>query len=97
MERKQRFCWEAAYYILILYDTFKYYLSSNITTYLHATFPLLCASLSTPSLVLGPLGCGLNLSRLDASIFKKELATWSPGVNLDWDPDLHTALDKEFQ
>jgi hypothetical protein len=46
---------------------------------------------------LAPLGCGLDLSRLNASIFKKELATWSPGGNLDWDPDLHTVLDREFQ
>jgi hypothetical protein len=68
---------------LILQDTFTYYLSSNITTYLHATFPLLCASLPTSSLVLGPLGWRLDLSRLDASIFKKELVTWSPGGNLD--------------
>jgi hypothetical protein len=77
-------------------NTVKYYLSSNITTYLHATFPLLCASLPTSSLVLGPLVCRLDLSRLDASIFKKELVTWSPGGNLNWDPDLHTALARKF-
>jgi hypothetical protein len=47
-------------------------------------------------LVLGPLGCGLDSSRLVASIFKKELVTWSLGGNLDWDLDLHTALAREF-
>jgi hypothetical protein len=45
---------------------------------------------------LAPLGCRLDLSRLDASIFKKELVTWSLGGNLDWDPDLHTALARKF-
>jgi hypothetical protein len=36
------------------------------------------------------------LSRLDASIFNKELVTWSPGGNLDWDPDLRIALARKF-
>jgi hypothetical protein len=41
---------------------------------------------------LAPLGCGLDLSRLDTSIFKKELVTWPLGGYFDWDPDLHTTL-----
>jgi hypothetical protein len=53
---KARVPLEAAYHILVLKNTFKYYLSSNITTYMHATFPLLCVLLSTSSLVLGPSG-----------------------------------------
>ena len=47
------------------------------------------------SLVLGPLGCRLDVSRLDASILKKELVTWRPGGSLDWDLDLHTALARK--
>jgi hypothetical protein len=45
---------------------------------------------------LAPLGCGLDVSRLDASILKKELVTWPPRGKLDWDPDLHTALARKF-
>jgi hypothetical protein len=37
------------------------------------------------SLSLGPLGCRLDMSRLDASILKKELVTWPLGGSLDWD------------
>jgi hypothetical protein len=48
------------------------------------------------SLVLGPLGCRLNVSRLDASILKKELVTWSSGGTLDWDLDLHTTLARKL-
>jgi hypothetical protein len=50
------------------------------------------------SLVLGPppLGCRLDVSRLDASILKKELVTWLLGGSLDWDLDLHTALDRKL-
>ena len=36
------------------------------------------------------------MSRLDASILKKELVTWPLGGYFDWDPDLHTALAREF-
>jgi hypothetical protein len=32
------------------------------------------------SLVLGPLGCRLVVSRLDASVLKRELVTWPPGM-----------------
>jgi hypothetical protein len=46
---------------------------------------------TTFSLVPAPLGCRLDVSRLDASIPKKELVTWPLGGSLDWDPDLHTA------
>jgi hypothetical protein len=48
------------------------------------------------SLVLGPLGCRLDVSRLDASILKKELVAWPPGGSLDWDLDLHTALARKL-
>jgi hypothetical protein len=36
---------------------------------------LLCVALPTPLLVLGPLGCRLDVSRLDTSIPKEELVT----------------------
>jgi hypothetical protein len=39
---------------------------------------------------LAPLGCRLDVSRLDTSLPKKELVTWPPGGSLDWDLDLHT-------
>jgi hypothetical protein len=45
---------------------------------------------------LAPLGCRLDVSRLDASILKKELVTWSLGGSLDWDLDLHTALARKL-
>jgi hypothetical protein len=48
------------------------------------------------SLVLGPLGCRLDVSRPDASILKKELVTWPPGGSLNWDLDLHTALARKL-
>jgi hypothetical protein len=48
------------------------------------------------SLVLGPLGCRLDVSRLDASILKKELVTWPPGGSLNLDLDLHTALARKL-
>jgi nitrate reductase NapE component len=38
-----------------------------------------------------PLGCRLDVSRLDTSIPKKELVSRPPGGSLDWDLDLHTA------
>jgi hypothetical protein len=39
---------------------------------------------------LPPLGCRLNVSRLDTSTPKKELVSRPPGGSLDWDLDLHT-------
>jgi hypothetical protein len=48
------------------------------------------------SLILAPLGCRLDVSRLDASIVKKELVTWPPRGSLDWDLDLHTALARKL-
>ena len=48
------------------------------------------------SLVLGPLRCRLDVSRLDTSILKKELVTWPLGGSLNWDPDLHTALARKL-
>jgi hypothetical protein len=47
------------------------------------------------SLVHGPLGCRLDMSRLDASIPKKGLVTWPPGGSLDWDLNLYTASARE--
>jgi hypothetical protein len=52
---------------------------------------LVVCVLSTPLLVLGPLGCRLDVSRLDTSIPKKELVSQPLGGNIDWDLDLHTA------
>jgi hypothetical protein len=51
---------------------------------------------TTFSLVLAPLGCRLDVSRLDASILKKELVTWPPGGSLEWDPDMHTTLARKL-
>jgi hypothetical protein len=36
------------------------------------------------------------VSRLDASIPKKELVTWPLGGSLGWDLDLHTALARKL-
>jgi hypothetical protein len=63
-----------------------------VTELISMLFVLLCASLPTSLWYLAPLGCRLNVSRLDASILKKELVTWPLGGSLDWDLDLHTAL-----
>jgi hypothetical protein len=52
---------------------------------------LLCVTLPTPLLVLGPLGCRLDVSRLDTSIPKKELVSRPPEGSLDWDLDLFTS------
>jgi hypothetical protein len=43
----------------------------------------LCVVLPTPPWYLRPLGCRLDLSRLDTSIPKKELVTRPPGGSLD--------------
>jgi hypothetical protein len=59
-------------------------------------FVLAVCSVTNFSLVLGPLGCRLDVSRLDTSIPKKELVTQPPGGSLDWDLDLYTALAKKF-
>jgi hypothetical protein len=52
---------------------------------------LLCVALPTLLWYLAPLGCRLDVSRLDTSIPKKELVTRPPGGSLDWDLDLYTA------
>jgi hypothetical protein len=44
---------------------------------------------------LAPLGCGLDVSRLDTSIPKKEFVTRPPGGSLDWDLDLYTTLARK--
>jgi hypothetical protein len=56
---------------------------------------LLCVALPTPLLVLGPLGCRLDVSRLDTSIPKKELVTRPPRGSFDWDLDLYIASARE--
>jgi hypothetical protein len=57
---------------------------------------LLRASLPTSPWYLAPLGCRLDVSRLDASILTKELVTCPPGGSLDWDLDLHIALARKL-
>jgi hypothetical protein len=59
-------------------------------------FVFAVCSVTNFSLVLGPLGCRLDVSRLDTSIHKKELVTRPPGDSLDWDLDLHTALARKL-
>jgi hypothetical protein len=59
-------------------------------------FVLAMCSATNFSLVLGPLGCRLDVSRLDTSIPKKELVTRPPGGSLDWDLDLYTTLARKF-
>jgi hypothetical protein len=54
-------------------------------------FVLAVCGVTNSSLVLAPLGCRLNVSRLDTSIPKKELVTQQPGGSLDWDLDLYIA------
>jgi hypothetical protein len=55
---------------------------------------LLCVVLPTLPWYLAPVGCRLDVSRLDASIPKK---SWErpPGGSLDWDLDLNTASARE--
>jgi hypothetical protein len=54
-------------------------------------FVLVVYGVTYSSLVPAPLGCRLDMSRLDTSIPKKELVTWPPGGSLDWDLDLYTS------
>jgi hypothetical protein len=54
-------------------------------------FVLVVCGVTNSSLVLGPLGCRLDVSRLDTSIPKKESVTRPLGGSLDWDLDLYTA------
>jgi hypothetical protein len=54
-------------------------------------FVLVVCAVTNSSLVLGPLGCRLDVSRLDTTIPKKELVTRPLGGSLDWDLDLYTA------
>jgi hypothetical protein len=67
-----------------------------VTELICTLFVFVVCIITTFFLVLGPLGCRLDVSRLDASILKKELVTWPPGGSLDWDPDLHTALARKL-
>jgi hypothetical protein len=57
-------------------------------------FVLAVCGVTNSSLELGPMGCRLDVSRLDTSIPKKELAT-TPRGSLDWDLDLYTALARK--
>jgi hypothetical protein len=54
-------------------------------------FVIAVYGVTNSSLVLGPLGCRLNVSKLDTSIPKKELVTRPLGGSLDWDLELYTA------
>jgi hypothetical protein len=54
-------------------------------------FVLVVCGVTNSSLVLGPLGCRLDVLRLDTNIPKKELVTQPPGGSLDWDLELYTA------
>jgi hypothetical protein len=49
-------------------------------------FVLVVCGVTNSSLVLGPLGCRLDVSRLDTSIPKKELAMARVGVSTPWGP-----------
>jgi hypothetical protein len=57
---------------------------------------LAVCSVTNFSLVPAPLGCSLDVSRLDTSIPKKELVARPPGGSLDWNLDLYTALARKF-
>jgi hypothetical protein len=59
-------------------------------------FVLAVCSVTNFSLVLSPLGCRLDVSRLDTSIPKKELVTRPLGGSLNWDLDLHTVSARKF-
>jgi hypothetical protein len=55
-------------------------------------FVLAVYSVTNFSLVLGPLGCRFDVSRLDTSIPKGKLVgDPAPGCSLDWDLDLYIA------
>jgi hypothetical protein len=54
-------------------------------------FVLAVCGVTNSSLVLGPLGCRLDVSRLDTSLLKRELVARPPGGSLDWDLGLYTA------
>jgi hypothetical protein len=58
-------------------------------------FVLAVCGVTNSSLVLAPLGCRLDMSRLDTSILKRELVTQPPGGSLDWDLDLYTASTRK--
>jgi hypothetical protein len=96
MERKQGFRWKRL--------NIFWFCKIHLSIICQATLQLICTLLSLCYVCycqllpwyLAPLGCGLDLSRLDASILKKELVTWPLGGYFDWDPDLHTALAREF-
>jgi hypothetical protein len=68
----------------------------TVTELICMLFVLVCALLPPSPWYLAPLGCRLDVSRLDASMPKKELVTWPPGGSLNWDPDLHTALARKL-
>jgi hypothetical protein len=63
----------------------------NQTALIYMLFVLAVCIVTNFSLVLAPLVCRLDVSRLDTSIPKKELVTRPPGDSLDWDLDLYTA------
>jgi hypothetical protein len=55
----------------------------------------LCVALPTSPWYLAPLGCRLDVSRLDTSIPKKELVTQPQEGSFDWDLNLCTASARE--
>jgi hypothetical protein len=59
-------------------------------------FVLAVCSITNFSWYLAPLGCRLDVSRLDTNVPKKELVTQPLGGSLDWDLDLYTALARKF-
>jgi hypothetical protein len=56
---------------------------------------LAACGITNSSLVLGPLGCRLDVSRLDTSIPKKELVIRPPEGSFYWDLNLYTASARE--
>ena len=68
----------------------------NLTTLIYMPFVLAVYSITNFSLVLGPMGCRFDVSRLDTSTPKKELVTWPPGGSLDRDLDQHTSLARKL-
>jgi hypothetical protein len=67
----------------------RYFWELSIKQHLSVCYlSLLCVALPTPPWYLAPLGCRLDVSRLDPSIPKGKLFARSLG----WDLDLHTTL-----
>jgi hypothetical protein len=72
------------------------HISLSVTELICMLFVFAVCIVTNFSLVLAPLGCRLDVSRLDASTLKIESVIWPPGGSLDWDLDLHTALARKL-